>query len=170
MAVVCARCGEKQGMLAALTADLGGAPYHCDKCLTAIEQEKRAQAQKARERHEMLLEQSKKVLLTTTPTIEGCRITRYVGIDSVEFVIGTGVLTEMSGSLADFFGARSKGLESKLREAKDQSIAALKYLAAERGANAVVAVDMDYTEFSSNRVALILNGTLVVAERVSEAS
>ena len=38
---------------------------------------------------------------------------------------------------------------------------ALKILAAEKGANAVVGVDLDYTEFSGNRVGLILNGTLV---------
>ena len=38
---------------------------------------------------------------------------------------------------------------------------ALKYRAAEKGANAVIGIDVDYTEFSGNRVALILNGTLV---------
>ena len=38
---------------------------------------------------------------------------------------------------------------------------ALKYVAAEKGANAVIGVDLDYSEFSGNRIALIINGTLV---------
>ena len=37
----------------------------------------------------------------------------------------------------------------------------LKFRAVEKGANAVVAIDIDYTEFSGNRIALIINGTLV---------
>jgi len=42
----------------------------------------------------------------------------------------------------------------------------LKFLAAEKGANAVVAVDLDYAEFTGNRIALIINGTLVFVEPV----
>jgi uncharacterized protein YbjQ (UPF0145 family) len=45
---------------------------------------------------------------------------------------------------------------------------ALRFLAAERGANAIVGVDMDYCEFTGNRIALmIINGTLVVVEPIS---
>lgn len=40
-------------------------------------------------------------------------------------------------------------------------MAMLKFRAAEKGANAVLAIDIDYTEFTGNRIALIINGTLV---------
>jgi uncharacterized protein YbjQ (UPF0145 family) len=33
--------------------------------------------------------------------------------------------------------------------------------AAKQGANAIVGLDLDYSEFSGNRVVLIVNGTLV---------
>ena len=37
----------------------------------------------------------------------------------------------------------------------------LKMIAAEQGANAIIGLDLDYSEFSGNRVVLIINGTLV---------
>jgi uncharacterized protein YbjQ (UPF0145 family) len=113
---------------------------------------------------------SKKVVVTTTPGIDGYSVKRYLGIESVEFVIGTGIFSEVSSSIADFFGARSSAFEKKLRAAKQHALGALKFVAAEKGANAVVAVDLDYTEFTGNRIALIINGTLVFVEPVQADS
>jgi uncharacterized protein YbjQ (UPF0145 family) len=113
---------------------------------------------------------SKKVVVTTTPGIDGYRIRKYLGIESVEFVIGTGAFSEITTSIADFFGARSSAFEKKLRAAKEHAMDALKYIAAEKGANAVVAIDLDYTEFTGNRIALIINGTLVVAEPIAASN
>lgn len=79
-------------------------------------------------------------------------------------VMGTGMFSEVSSSLADFLGVRSSAFEQKLQAAKRHAMDALKYIAAERGANAVLAIDLDYTEFSGNRIALIINGTLVRIE------
>jgi len=112
---------------------------------------------------------SQNVIVTTTPGIDGYRVKEYLGIESVEFVIGTGVFSEVSSSIADFFGARSSAFEQKLRAAKQHATESLKFLAAEKGANAVVAVDLDYTEFSGNRIALIINGTLVRIEPIGDA-
>lgn len=70
--------------------------------------------------------------------------------------------------LSDLFGARSSGFENKLQVAKRTAMHALKTIAVRKGANAIIGVDLDYSEFSGNRVALILNGTLVkVAPRKS---
>lgn len=89
-----------------------------------------------------------------------------MGIESVEYVIGTGMFSEMSSSVADVLGGRSTAFEQKLQYAKKVAVSTLKIRAAAQGANAVVGVDMDYAEFSGNRVALILNGTLVeIAQR-----
>jgi uncharacterized protein YbjQ (UPF0145 family) len=111
------------------------------------------------------IELAQNVLLTTTPSIDGHRIKKYLGIESVEFVIGTGLFSEITSSVQDFFGQRSSGFEKKLRDAKTYAMDALKFAAASKGANAVVGIDMDFTEFSGNRIGLILNGTLVLAER-----
>ncbi len=124
----------------------------------------------AKKRLERLIKASHGILVTTTPGIDGHRVRKYIGIESVEFVIGTGVFSEVTSSIADFFGARSTAFENKLQAAKREAMDALKFLAAERGANAIVGVDLDYCEFSGNRVALIINGTLVVVEPLSQKS
>jgi uncharacterized protein YbjQ (UPF0145 family) len=113
-------------------------------------------------------ERAANVLVTTTPTIEGHRIVSYLGIESVEIVIGTGFFSELSGDISDFFGARSKAFEEKLQEAKKAAFDLLKTRAEQKGANAVVGVDLDYTEFTGNRIGLIVNGTMVRAVRIAE--
>lgn len=152
----CSRCGKSYGgIMAALNTDL--ARPICPECEAAQAEEKRKAEAERREASE----RAAKVLLTTTPGVDGCRVISYLGIESVEVVMGTGVFSELSGDIADFFGQRSKGFESKLQQAKDLAFRLLREKAYRRGANAVIAVDMDYAEFSGNRVALIVNGTLV---------
>jgi len=157
--------------MATLTVDLASGIYHCPKCSEELAAEKATQRKKdaeaEKQRIERLMQLSRKVIITTTPGIDGYRVKRYLGIESVEFVIGTGVFSEMTSSISDFFGARSSAFETKLRAAKQHAMEALKFLAAEKGANAVVAVDLDYTEFSGNRIALIINGTLVLVEPIA---
>jgi uncharacterized protein YbjQ (UPF0145 family) len=169
MASVCTRCNAKLGMLTTALS-MGEQAVYCDKCGRIVEREEEAQYAKSQEAKKQRLielkQLSKKVIVTTTPGIDGYRIKEYLGIESVEFVIGTGVFSEISSSMADFFGARSSVFEQKLRQAKQHAMESLKFIAAEKGASAVVAVDLDYTEFSGNRIALIINGTLVNIEPV----
>jgi uncharacterized protein YbjQ (UPF0145 family) len=101
------------------------------------------------------------VVVSTTPSLEGWHVQKYLGIVSVEFVIGTGPISEFVSELQDFFGARSSLFEQKLQLAKQAAFERLKYRAAEKGGNAVVSVDIDYIDFSGNRIGLILNGTVV---------
>lgn len=106
------------------------------------------------------------VIVTTGPTVQGYHITKYLGIDGVEFVIGTGLLSEFVTDFADLFGARSKMFESKLRTGRLQAVEVLKQLAVQKMANAVIGIDFDYSEFSSNRTAIIASGTFVQVQRV----
>jgi uncharacterized protein YbjQ (UPF0145 family) len=104
------------------------------------------------------------VPVTTTSSIEGRRIKRYIDIESVEIVVGTGAFSEFAGDVSDFFGTRSTAFEVKLRKARKAAVDKLRYIAIERGGNAVVGVDLDFTEFSGNRVGIIANGTVVELE------
>lgn len=160
----CARCGKNYGgIMAALTTDLSN-PL-CPGCVEAVTEERRATRAEERRREEEdtqdVLRRAAGVILTTTPGVDGRRATAYLGIESVEIVIGTGIFSELSGDLADFLGRRSKAFEGKLREAKELAFQMLRIKAARKGADAVIGVDMDYAEFSGNRVALIVNGTMV---------
>lgn len=124
-------------------------------------------ARKEQTRFEQLRELAKQVVLTTTHTIDGHRVKRYLGIESVEFVIGTGLFSEITTDFQDFFGRRSTAFESKLQKAKKTAFETLAMIAAERGANAILGIDVDYAEFTGNRIGLIVNGTLVEIAPVS---
>jgi len=101
------------------------------------------------------------IIVTTTNNIDKHTVNKYIDIESVEVVIGTGMFSEISGDISDLFGLRSSDFEQKLQKGKKLVLDLLKYRAFEKGGNAVIAVDLDYTEFSGNRIAIIANGTIV---------
>jgi uncharacterized protein YbjQ (UPF0145 family) len=156
-------------LLAGLTTDLATGRYVCSDCQERQQAEaskkRRAEVDEARDRELALNKIARTVILTTTPTIDGFEIEAYIDIESVEFVIGTGLFSEFVSDWSDIFGLRSKPFESKLQAAKRESLDVLRKLAAQKGANAVVGIDLDYTEFSGNRIGLIANGTLVRVRR-----
>lgn len=51
------------------------------------------------------------MLVTTTPTIEGGRITRYYGIVSGETIIGANVFRDFFASIRDVVGGRSGSMK-----------------------------------------------------------
>jgi uncharacterized protein YbjQ (UPF0145 family) len=158
MATICTHCGSKKSFMDALTSELGSSAYVCQGCQEKLDRAKQLDDEK---RIQQIKLAARGVIVTTTPKVDGHYVAEYLGIESVEFVIGTAIFSEMSSSFADLIGARSSAFEKKLQDAKKQAMGALKFLAAEKGANAVIGIDIDYTEFSGNRVALIINGTLV---------
>ena len=151
--MICPRCNKKYGpggLMGVLSSDISGIDPPCPEC----QEKERRQAADLRER-------AKDVILTTTNHIEGRRVVKYLGIESVEVVIGTGPFAEFTGEIADFLGRRSTAFETKLQKAKQTAMLVLQQRAVVKGGNAVVGVDLDYTEFSGNRIGLILNGTVV---------
>jgi uncharacterized protein YbjQ (UPF0145 family) len=104
------------------------------------------------------------IIITTTHQIDGCRIEKYMDVESVEIVIGTGPWSELTSGFADFFGARSSDFEKKLQWAKKSALQKLRFVALQRGANAVIGIDLDYTEFTGNRIGVVANGTLVLVK------
>lgn len=107
------------------------------------------------------------IKITTTSNFEGYKIIDYLGIDSVEVVIGTGILGEFVSDLNDVMGTRSTNFEKKLQEAKNIGFNKLRKKANDVGANAIVGIDLDYTEFSSNKIGVIINGTFVKIEKIN---
>ena len=107
-------------------------------------------------------QQIENIILTTTNHVDGYSVAKYCGIESVEFVLGTGFFSEITTSVEDFFGARSSAFEQKLQSAKQTALRRMKQIAYEMNGNAVIGIDLDYTEFSDNRIGLIVNGTIVL--------
>ena len=61
------------------------------------------------------------MLLTTTPTIEGKRITEYKGIVTGETIFGANVIKDFMAGVRDIIGGRSETYEKTINE-KQQTI------------------------------------------------
>ena len=96
------------------------------------------------------------MILTTTPSVEGREIAEYRGIVYGEVVTGVDVLRDIGASLRNFFGGRSGGYEKELLAAREQALREMEQRAVERGADAVVGVDVDYEVLGAE------NGMLMV--------
>lgn len=106
------------------------------------------------------------MLVTTTPLIEGKRITHYYGIVSGETIIGANVFRDIFASIRDIVGGRSGSYEEVLREAKETALREMQEQAISRGANAVIGVDLDYETVGSSGSMLMVTacGTAVTVE------
>ncbi len=106
------------------------------------------------------------MILTTTPTIDGRRITRYLGVVTGEAVLGANLFRDLFASIRDIVGGRSGSYEKELRRARDLAFEELQEAAAQLGANAVVGIDIDYEVLGEKNGMLMvsISGTAVTLE------
>ncbi len=106
------------------------------------------------------------IIVTTTPTVEGRRITRYAGLVTGEAILGANIFKDLFAGIRDIVGGRSATYENELRSARDIAVKELTQAAVELGANAVVGVDIDYETVggSGSMLMVSVSGTAVVVE------
>ena len=106
------------------------------------------------------------MLMTTTPSVEGKRIVRYLGVVTGETIIGANVFRDFLAGVRDFFGGRSASYEAVLREAQDTALEEMARQAEALGANAVVGIDLDYETVggSGSMLMVTCSGTAVRVE------
>ena len=103
-------------------------------------------------------------LLVTTHSVPGRETRAALGIISAECVLGINVFRDMLGGLRDIIGGRSGTHQKALREARETCLGELAEQADALGADAVVGVDLDYSEISGGgkgMVLLVASGTAV---------
>ena len=106
------------------------------------------------------------MLTTTTPIIEGKRITKYYGIVTGEAIIGANIFRDFFASIRNIVGGRSNSYEEVLRKAKDSALREMEDQAMRLGANAVIGVDLDYETVGQNGSMLMVtaSGTAVFVQ------
>lgn len=105
------------------------------------------------------------ILATTGSVLQGFAIKEYIGIFSGEIAQGTGAITEISSSLADFVGIRSEKLASIMNMAREQAFNCMARRAKIKGANALVGVKTEMINIGNNIIGILVTGTGVVAEK-----
>ena len=104
------------------------------------------------------------MLVTTTPSVEGRRITRYCGVVCGEAIMGANIFKDLFAGIRDIVGGRSATYERELQRAREIALKELEDRAAALGANAVVGVDLDYEVMGRENGMLMVSasGTAVV--------
>ncbi len=84
------------------------------------------------------------MLIVTTPHLEGRPVQRYLGIVSGEAILGANIFRDFFAGIRDIVGGRSAAYEEELRKAKQIALDEMAQQAHDLGADAVVAVDLDF--------------------------
>ena len=84
------------------------------------------------------------MIITTTPSIEGRRITEYLAVVTGEAIMGANLFKDLFAGIRDIVGGRSAAYESELRKAREVAFEEIEAAAVKLGANAVVGLDIDY--------------------------
>ena len=106
------------------------------------------------------------MLITTTPSVEGRKVIRYLGIVTGEAIMGANIFKDIFAGIRDIVGGRAGAYEKELIRAKDIALNEMKERAERLGANAVVGVDLDFETIGMKGTMLMVSacGTAVVVE------
>lgn len=108
------------------------------------------------------------MLVVTTPSVEGHRITNYLGLVSGDAILGANVFKDFMAGVRDIVGGRSAAYEKELQRAKQHALDEMLDEARGLGANAVVGVDLDYeslrTGAGGSMLMVSATGTAVVLD------
>lgn len=104
------------------------------------------------------------MLITTTPFIEGRPVQEYKGAIYAQSILGANVVLDLLAAIRDFIGGHSKSYERVLARAREDAMKALVKEAEKVGANAILAVDLDYNTVGPNAQMMMVSvsGTAVV--------
>ena len=104
--------------------------------------------------------------LTTTPSIDGKRITKYCGVVAGEAILGANLFKDLFAGIRDLVGGRSATYEKELQRARDMALEELQQRAQDLGANAVIGIDIDYEVMGKENGMLMVSasGTAVIVE------
>ncbi|AUL99023.1 heavy metal-binding domain-containing protein [Pseudothauera hydrothermalis] len=102
--------------------------------------------------------------LSTTPTLEGRPIRKYLGVVTGEAIIGANIFKDMFASIRNIVGGRAGAYERSLTDARQLAMDEMAEQAARLGANAVVGIDIDYEVLGADNGMLMVcvSGTAVV--------
>jgi uncharacterized protein YbjQ (UPF0145 family) len=106
----------------------------------------------------------KVMIITTTQSIEGKSIKEYLGVVFGETVMGANIVRDFLASVTDIIGGRSGAYESKLKEGSEIALREMKERARRLGANAIVGIDIDYSEMREGMMMIVATGTAVIIE------
>lgn len=154
----CTECGKKLGFFDP------GSDGLCSACALGVQG--RGMIQDLSEHHSKTRRVNsdiEAVLLTTETHPIGLDIIQRIEIVTAECAFGMNIFKDLFAGVRDIVGGRSEAVQKTMRDTRRTALYELKREAYDVGANAVIGVDLDYTELSlgGNMVLLVASGTAV---------
>ncbi|HRC07105.1 MAG TPA: heavy metal-binding domain-containing protein [Miltoncostaeales bacterium] len=101
------------------------------------------------------------MLITTTSTLDGRPVRDYLGLVTGEAIIGANIFRDLLAGIRDIVGGRSAAYEKELAKAREIATMEMTTQAGELGADAIIAVDIDYETVGAGMLMVTLSGTAV---------
>ncbi len=145
---------------------------YCTPCYKTESERRKVKQQESQERkvvENKKNEQDKKYreFILTTETQVDLVIVKRLEIISAECVFGMNIFKDLFSGIRDIVGGRNKSGQNALRDARREVLEELKKEAISIGANAVIAVDLDYSEISGqgkSMLFVVASGTAVIVK------
>ena len=96
------------------------------------------------------------MIVTTTPGIDGRRISAYHGVVTGETIIGANIFRDLFAGIRDIVGGRSGAYESALASARAVAIGALTY----KSIASILSLGLDRTAPSAEAAPVLLHPNL----------
>ncbi len=103
-------------------------------------------------------------LLTTSHTIEGQKITDYLGIVSGHNVLGMNIFSDWMAGIRDIVGGRSTSYEKYFIDAREEAMDEMSHQAEKLDATAIISIKIEYTTIEAKNTRMLMvsaNGTAV---------
>lgn len=105
------------------------------------------------------------MILTTGPNVDGRQVIQYCGLVNGEAILGANIFKDFFAGIRDVVGGRSGAYEHSLRQARNTAIKDMMQAAQDLGADAIIAVDIDYESLEinngGNMLMVAVSGTAV---------
>jgi uncharacterized protein YbjQ (UPF0145 family) len=111
-------------------------------------------------------EKSTSFIITTTPTIQGYRIKKVLGVVTGLTPRTRGVLGQVVGGIQSMFGGEVTAFTEELEKARIEAIARVRAKAMNMGANAIIGMDLETSDMGYQAPIIVISatGTAVIIE------
>lgn len=116
-------------------------------------------------------EELDKIILTTETNTKDLVISERLGVISSESALGMNIFRDIFTNVRDIVGGQSVSTQKILKDLKSTAFQDLKEQAYHLNANAVIGIDLDYSEFSGggkSMLFLVASGTAVILDENQE--
>lgn len=105
------------------------------------------------------------IMITSGSGFEGYEIDTYLGFVTGQTVLGSNFFKGLAAGVTEISDAESEKLTSKLEQANELAMEKLTKIAEKKGADAIIGVEFNYTQFANYSVGTIATGTAVTLKK-----